>query len=208
VRAVGRLAGVIPGLKFVIYPRFADGEGKPLADVKRIVAEEGLESIVEFRPPVPLEQVPAEMARANVGVFTPHLDVHIDIALSLKVPEYVAMSLPIVTTRTRIMDCYFTEDQVGYFDDGDVAGCAAAIRRIHDDPGAARAMAARADRFLEEHSWSLERARYFALLQGLLPGEKPITLPAIAGDVTAGRIPPGRQPAAEPAGSTPTRTPH
>jgi hypothetical protein len=105
------------------------------------------------------------------------------------------------------MDRYFTEDQVGYFDDGDVAGCAAAIRRIHDDPGAARAMTVRADRFLEEHSWAMERARYFALLQSLLPDEKPITLPAPAAEAAAGHIPPDRRAAPQPA-STPSHTPH
>jgi glycosyltransferase involved in cell wall biosynthesis len=177
VRAVARLRDAIPGLRFDIHPRFADGEGKPLQDLRALVQRKHLTDIVHFLDPVPLEKVPELMARANVGMFTPRVDVHIDIALSLKVPEYTAMQLPIVTTRTRIMACYFDESMAGFFDDGDVAGCARAIQQIHDDPEAARAMTERADRFLAEHSWDQERNRYFDLLSDLVPGTGPIRVP-------------------------------
>jgi glycosyltransferase involved in cell wall biosynthesis len=169
VRAVARIKGQVPGLRFEIYPRFAEGDGRPLEELRRLVSEQGLSEIVEFLPPVPLEEVPAVMSRASVGVFTPHLDVHIDIALSLKVPEYTAMGLPIVTTRTRIMERYFHSDEVAFFQDGDVQGCAEALLRQARDPEGGRAMAERAGRFLREHSWEQERDRYFAMLSGLCP---------------------------------------
>jgi glycosyltransferase involved in cell wall biosynthesis len=168
VRAVALLADDIPGMRLLIYPRLAEGEGDALDDLRRLVEHEQLERVIEFRDPIPLDQIPHEMALAHVGLFTPRLDAHIDVALSIKVPEFVAMSVPIVTTKTRVMQRYFADDQVSYFEDGDIDSCAHAIRRIFEDPEEARLMARRADRFLREHSWQVQSEQYMGLLSRLV----------------------------------------
>lgn len=139
-----------------------------MQELKDLAQELGVADRVDVRPPLPLQEVPAVMSRASVGVFTPHLDVHIDMALSLKVPEFVAMGVPVVAVRTSIMTSLFREDEVAMFQDGDLAAFADLLAKLADEPAWGRAMAERARRFTREHAWENEFAGYLALMQRLL----------------------------------------
>jgi glycosyltransferase involved in cell wall biosynthesis len=157
----------IPGIRLVIHPRLAEGEGRPLEEVVELAEELGVRDRVRVERSLGLHEVPAAMSRASVGAFTPHQDVHIDMALSLKVPEFAAMELPIVAVRTRIMESLFRPDECLLFEDGDLETFAAHLVHLRDHPEEARAMARRARRFLAEHSWEREYQRYAAMLQEL-----------------------------------------
>jgi glycosyltransferase involved in cell wall biosynthesis len=138
-----------------------------MAELQQLAARLGVQDLLDCRPPVPLHEVPAVMSRASVGVFTPHLDVHIDMALSLKVPEFVAMGVPVVAVRTSIMESLFEPGEVLLFEDGDLRAFAECLLRVYRDREAARAMTVRADRFTAAHGWEAEFARYRSLLQRL-----------------------------------------
>ncbi len=167
VRVLPLCRARIPGLRLVIHPKLEGGEGKPLEELLDLAKRLGVEDLVEVRPSLDLAEVPEAMSRASVGTFTPHVDLHIDIALSLKIPEYVAMGLPIVTVRTRIMESLFHPGEVRYFEDEDLEGFAEILCELHEHPDRGRALARRAKRFLEEHSWEREFEGYHDVLRGL-----------------------------------------
>jgi len=158
----------IPGIRLVIHPRLAEGEGKALEDLRTLTKELGVEDLVRFEGSLSLADVPERMSQCSVGTFTPHMDVHIDMALSLKIPEYAAMELPILTVRTRIMESLFEEGDCLYFDDGDYETFAKHLVWVHEHPDEARAMALRAKRSISKHSWTREYARYRACVMSLL----------------------------------------
>lgn len=168
VRVLPLAAKSIPGIKLVIHCKLSEGEGKPLQEVKDLAQQLGVADRVDIRPPLLLQDVPAAMSRASVGVFTPHMDVHIDMALSLKVPEFVAMDVPVVAVRTSIMTSLLRDDEVMLFADGDHAAFAACLERLHREPALGRAMAERARRFTRDHAWENEFAGYVQLLGRLL----------------------------------------
>ena len=157
----------IPGIKLVIHAKLAEAEGKPIQELRELAQQRGVADRVEIGPPLPLQEVPAAMSRASVGVFTPHLDIHIDMALSLKVPEFVAMDVPVVAVRTSIMTSLFREDEVAMFADGDLRAFADWLDRLYREPELRRSMTERARRFTTEHAWDAEFARYAALLDRL-----------------------------------------
>jgi glycosyltransferase involved in cell wall biosynthesis len=169
VRVLPLLAREIPGIRLVVHSKLCADEGQPLEELRALAQQLGVGHLLEVRPSLPLHEVPAVMSRASVGVFTPHLDVHIDMALSLKVPEFVAMGVPVVAVRTSIMESLFAADEVLLFEDGDLAAFADRLRRLHGDPQLGRQLAARADRFMQAHAWEAEFARYLDLL-GRLTG--------------------------------------
>lgn len=176
VRVLPLAAERVPGIKLVIHAKLSEAEGKPMQELRDLAAQLGVADRVDIRPPMPLQDVPAAMSRASVGVFTPHLDVHIDMALSLKVPEFVAMDVPVLAVRTSIMTSLFREDEVGMFADGDLATFADLLARLHDEPAFGRQMAARARRFTRENAWENQFAGYVALLERLL--RRPLARPA------------------------------
>ena len=167
VRVLPLAAKEIPGIKLLIHCKLSEGEGKPLQELKDIARELGVEDRIEIGPPLPLQEVPAAMSRASVGVFTPHMDVHIDMALSLKVPEFVAMDVPVVAVRTSIMTSLLREDEVALFEDGDHQKFADWLIKLHREPEFGRAMAERARRFTRDHAWENEFGGYARLLERL-----------------------------------------
>ncbi|HHI81127.1 MAG TPA: glycosyltransferase WbuB [Planctomycetes bacterium] len=167
IRVLAKAKDRIPGIRLVLHPKLADGEGEPLAALERLARELGVEDRLDIRPSIDLREVPKVMSRSSVGTFTPHMDVHIDIALSLKVPEYVAMGLPIVTVNTKIMRTLFQEGEVLYFEDGDIETFANHLVFLYEHPAEGQAMARRAKRFLNEHSWDQEFANYRLALESL-----------------------------------------
>jgi glycosyltransferase involved in cell wall biosynthesis len=168
VRVLPLAAERIPGLKLVIHAKLSEGEGKPMQELRDLAQQLGVADRVDIRPPLPLQDVPAAMSRASVGVFTPHLDVHIDMALSLKVPEFVAMDVPVLAVRTSIMTSLFREDEVGMFADGDLAAFADLLAKLHAEPAFGRQMAEKARRFTREHAWENEFAGHLGLLERLI----------------------------------------
>ncbi|HLQ37703.1 MAG TPA: glycosyltransferase, partial [Planctomycetota bacterium] len=82
VRVLPLLRQRIPGIRLILHAKLSEGEGKPMQELQQLAAELGVSDLLDIRRPVPLHEVPALMSRASVGVFTPHLDVHIDMALS------------------------------------------------------------------------------------------------------------------------------
>lgn len=158
----------VPGIKLVIHAKLSEGEGKPMQELRDLAQQLGVADRIEIGPPLPLQEVPARMSRASVGVFTPHLDIHIDMALSLKVPEFVAMDVPVVAVRTSIMTSLFREDEVAMFADGDMQAFADWLGRLYREPGLRAAMTQRARRFTAEHAWEAEFAGYLQLLERLL----------------------------------------
>jgi glycosyltransferase involved in cell wall biosynthesis len=176
VRVLPLVAARVPGIKLVIHAKLSEAEGKPMQELRDLAQQLGVADRVDIRPPMPLQDVPAAMSRASVGVFTPHMDVHIDMALSLKVPEFVAMDVPVLAVRTSIMTSLFREDEVGMFADGDLPAFADLLARLHAEPAFGRQMAEKARRFTREHAWENEFAGYTALLERLL--RRPLARPA------------------------------
>ncbi|MFY9342331.1 MAG: glycosyltransferase family 4 protein [Planctomycetota bacterium] len=167
VRVLPHVAKDIPGVKLRIHTKLLAAEGRPLQELQQLASQLGVADRVEIGPALPLHEVPAAMSRASVGVFTPHVDVHTDMALSLKVPEFVAMGVPVVTVRTAIMTSLFRDDEVAMFPDGDLAAFADWLVRLHRQPDLARRMVANATRFAREHAWANEFAGYVNLLANL-----------------------------------------
>ncbi len=167
VRVLPLASKEIPGLRLVIHTKLAEAEGKPLQELRDLAQQLGVADRVQIGPSLLLQDVPAAMSRASVGVFTPHLDVHIDMALSLKVPEFVAMGVPVVAVRTSIMTSLFRDDEVAMFADGDNAAFAQWLVRLHREPELGLAMAERAGRFTRDHAWTNEFAGYTRLIERL-----------------------------------------
>jgi glycosyltransferase involved in cell wall biosynthesis len=115
-----------------------------------------------FTGAVSYEQVPALLAEASIGVAPFNTGPHPALRAAgffwspLKVYEYMAAGLPVVTADIHPLNQVIRDGQEGaLFREGDVAGLATALARLLDDPAAARAMGARArERVAERYSWA------------------------------------------------------
>jgi glycosyltransferase involved in cell wall biosynthesis len=129
-----------------------------------------------FTGAVPYEQVPALLRQATVGVAPFATGPHPALQAAgffwspLKIYEYMASGLPVVTTDLHPLNMIIREGQEGaLFHEGNIADLAAALDRLLADPLAAQAAGARArTRVVEHYSWQRHCADLEQVLEGLV----------------------------------------
>jgi glycosyltransferase involved in cell wall biosynthesis len=168
IRALAKLhkARSIPGLRFSIIPRTAN-EGRYVDEVVKEAGRSGLGSHFRLRNPVPHDQMPRVIAEADAMIYTPLPDIHMDIALSTKIPEAIAAGCPIVASRLSVHRRYFDEDALFMFEPGNVDECAARVLEVAVSPDGVREKMAHAKARLEEIGWPKQAQIYLNLLSAV-----------------------------------------
>jgi glycosyltransferase involved in cell wall biosynthesis len=137
------------------------GDGPERAEAERLAAGWPGRRFT-FTGAVAYDDVPGLLARASIGVAPFDTAPHPALRSAgffwspLKVYEYMAAGLPVVTTNIHPLNQVVRDGQEGVlFPEGDVRGLACAIGRLLDDPDAARAMGERARvRVSEHYTWA------------------------------------------------------
>ncbi len=165
VAAVARIAGTRPDLD-VIFEVYGRGDSEPA--LRAQVALLGVEDRVTFHGRVPIEDVPARVAAADMGLAPTRHDQFTDMSLSTKVFEYAAMGKPVVASRLPMVAATFPAGTVAAYAPGDAAALAEAILAFADDPLAREAAVARTADIVQAGSWERESVGYIALVDRLI----------------------------------------
>jgi glycosyltransferase involved in cell wall biosynthesis len=130
----------------------------------------GLEDRVTFHGRIPIDDVPAAVARADIGVAPTRRDPFTDVSLSTKVFEFAAMGKPVVASRLPMVERTFPPNSVATYDPGNPESMAAAILSFVDDGDGREAAVARSAEVVQSSAWERESIGYIALV-GRLAGE-------------------------------------
>lgn len=176
VRAVAKLRDLIPEIHLTIL-----GKGDHMDELRALRRELAIEGHVTLRDEfLTAEQLPAIIARADLGVVPYRNDVFTDGLLPTKLMEYAAMGVPCVASRTTAIESYFDGANVELFEPGDVDDLAERIRVLHDDPARRAEVAARARVFTHEYNWESTSRAYVATIHSLR-SRTPAATRAVAG---------------------------
>lgn len=143
----------------------ADAEGaRRLAAFAAEVAPQG----VRVAPrPTPVEEIPARLSEAHLGVVPTLRDDFTELLLPVKLLEYVHMGLPAIASRLPTIERYFGSE-VSFAEPGDPVSIASAIEAVRERPEAARERAALASARLAEYEWRRQREGYLELVDDLV----------------------------------------
>jgi glycosyltransferase involved in cell wall biosynthesis len=130
----------------------------------------GLADAVHFFRPVPVQEVAAIMANADVGVVPKRADSFGNEAYSTKIMEFMALGVPVVVSSTRIDRFYFTDDVVRFFESGNVNALANALIGVLEEQETRAALVARALQYVAANNWSTRKPDYLNLLDSLVAG--------------------------------------
>ncbi len=119
---------------------------------------------------IPLDEVPAVIAAADIGVAPTRRSRFTDYSLSTKVFEYAAMGKPVVASRLPMVERTFGSDAVLTYEPGSADDLAAAILHLVDEPADRKARVARTLARVKELSWDRAGERYVALIDELIDG--------------------------------------
>jgi glycosyltransferase involved in cell wall biosynthesis len=124
----------------------------------------GIADAVTFHGRIPVGDVPAAIAAADVGLAPTRRTEFTDYSLSTKAYEYAAMDRTVVASRLPLVERTFGDDVVTYAA-GDAADLAAALEGIVDDPAGREARIARAHARVAALSWEREARAYLDLVE-------------------------------------------
>ena len=167
IRAVASLAAGRPDLdaRFDIFGR---GDTEPA--LRALADELGVGGRVVFHGRIPIDDVPAVVARADIGIAPTRRDEFTDLSLSTKVFEYAAMGKPVVATRLPLVERTFPVGTVSTYEPGDPSAMADAIVALADDALAREAAVARTATIVERAAWEHESSGYLDLVERLIAG--------------------------------------
>ncbi len=167
--AIARLATDRPDLdvRLELYGR-GDSEGS----LRERAVALGIDARVTFHGRIPIEEVPAAVAAADIGIAPTRLDEFTRVSLSTKVFEYGAMGKPVVASRLPLVERTFAADAVLTYPSGDATALADRIARLADDPLEREARVAKTAARVRELGWAAEADRYAAIVDRLA-GDRP-----------------------------------
>ena len=119
---------------------------------------------------IPLEDVPAAVARADIGLAPTRRDDFTDSSLSTKILEYAAMLRPAVASRLPLVELTFPDGAVATYEPGNAEVLADAILRAVDDPVSRTEAVDRAAEIVGQLSWERDAPPYLALLERFARG--------------------------------------
>lgn len=163
IRAVDIAREKVPNILLQLVGKL-DKEGAYTQALLALVEQLNLHEHVVFHPPVLLDEIPALLQKAHVGLEPSRHDPYTDYVLPLKLLECVAAGVPCVVSRRPTIERYFGADDVFYFEPGDVEGLAALLVRLAGSRDELNRAAAHARRIFERYNWANERESYFRVL--------------------------------------------
>jgi len=161
-----RKTGIIPELKLLVIPKIKN-EGDYVQKIMHEVNTLKLNDCFTLLDPVPHDKMPEIIREADLSVYTPLPDVHMDIALSLKIPEIVAVGRPLVVSKLSVLKRYFGDDSFFMCEPGDVDDCAAKITQVYQQPEEAQSRVRRAQEALKKFAWDKQTAIYHKIIDNL-----------------------------------------
>lgn len=163
IRGVGLAREQIPHIQATLQ-----GCGEFYDEMARLVDELGLRDNVNIQNFIlPTEKLPALIARADAGIISNRNDIFTGDLLPTKMMEYVALNIPVIAARTRVIAEYFEDDAVRFFTPEDPASLAEGILDLYHHPDKMKKQLLAANNFINAHNWGVISKKYVDLVKSL-----------------------------------------
>lgn len=163
IEALDLLHDRAPDVRFLIV-----GDGPDREKLRTMIREKDLGDRVFLEPATSMERVAEMMVDVDLGVVPKRTDSFGNEAFSTKIMEFMAMNVPVLASRTRIDEYYFTDQLVHFFESGNAADLAEKIYYLKNDPERRRNMSRCSAEFIAENNWDVKQKDYFALVDRLV----------------------------------------
>jgi glycosyltransferase involved in cell wall biosynthesis len=162
VRAFAMAAGSCPGARLEIY-----GDGDAADALETQIKASGMEDRIYFsKKTFRVESIAELIQGASMGLIPNRRDAATEYMLPVKLLEYVHLGIPAIAPRLLAIQYYFGEDQVAYYEPGDVEELAGCITRLYADPAKRAHMALKSAEFANKFHWDNFKEDLYKVIDG------------------------------------------
>lgn len=160
LRAIAQISDEIP-VSLSIY-----GNGDYLPEALSLSESLGLDGKVFFsKSYFPAEQISEMVSGMDLGVVGNRRSLATEhFMMPVKLLEYVYLGIPVVAPRLPIIQSYFDEEMLAYYEPENADDMARAIVELYRSSEARAVLARKALQFYKGHSWSAQAEQYMKLL--------------------------------------------
>jgi glycosyltransferase involved in cell wall biosynthesis len=165
VEAIARVLERIPNICFHIYgseTAYLRGQVLPL------VAELGLKHRIQCFGEQPQNVIARAIADCDLGIVPNLQTVFTEINLPTRIFEYLALGKPVIAPDTRGIRDYFNEDNILFFEPGQVENLACKIQWVFDHPQETKIVVSRGQQVYCRHLWKDQEKRLVNLVSALV----------------------------------------
>ncbi|MBT3712255.1 MAG: glycosyltransferase family 4 protein [Anaerolineae bacterium] len=171
IRALPLIKKKIQNIKLLIIGR----QDKYAKSLDSLANQLGVSSMVELKSGMPNDAIPKQLALADIGIYPALPDCHMSIATPGKLLEFVAMGIPIISSRLKIVEEMFDDSAVVFFEPGNENQFAQCVIELYETPSLKDEIICQADQvFAEKPSWEQEFQAYTDVLGRLLSEKKKV----------------------------------
>ena len=175
LRAMALLRDELPGLVFNVY-----GRGRSLPELRALASELDLEDRVQFHGFRPLDEMPAVIAGADLGIVPQRRSDFTSLNYPTKAFEYVALGVPVLMAWSPALDEMFGHIAGIFFTCDQQEALATLLRQMVTDRNLARAVACQQQAVCAGFAWPVESQRYVAVMQRLVQAPERVLEPVVA----------------------------
>lgn len=164
IEALAHLKEKLPSAELHLY-----GGGSKIIETElvQLAARLRLSDRVRFYKPVAFERIAEVIANADLGVVPKRANSFGNEAYSTKIMEFMSQGVPVVVSRTKIDEFYFTEKEVRFFRSGDSLSLAEEILDLARNQDLREELAANGLDYASRHSWVGKKRNYLDLVDSL-----------------------------------------
>jgi glycosyltransferase involved in cell wall biosynthesis len=163
IKAFRKVLDQIPDAEFHIY-----GEGPAKPSLIRLAEHVGLCGKVRFYDPLPLGHVAEVMADSDLAVVPKRASAFGNEAASTKIPEFMAVGIPVIVSRTKVDTYYYDDSLVKFFDPENEADLADSIVLLQRDRQLRDQLVSNAAKYVEHNTWQVRKQEYLDLVDSLV----------------------------------------
>lgn len=165
IEALATIRDRAPDLELHFYG--GGGGADRVQQLRRLAERLGLNGAVRIFDPVPLDEVPALVANADLGLVPKRADTFGNEAYSTKIMEFMSQGVPVVVSRTKIDTYYFDEKTVRFFPSGDPAAMGEAMLAVLEDRALRESLVTAGEEYVARNNWHTKRTEYLNLVDTL-----------------------------------------
>jgi glycosyltransferase involved in cell wall biosynthesis len=128
-----------------------------------------INNIVVFSPFIPVNKLQEELEKHDAGIIgNRNSELSQKIMLPVKLMEYIAVGLPVVSPNLEVIREYIDEDMMLFYSADDVKDMATKIILLSKDSKLRENIIENSQRFFESHNWEKQKEEYVGLIKSLI----------------------------------------